>query len=196
MRLLLLNFVAATALIIPIVLGAQSPNTANPWAIAGGLGVGAALVPESSAPVYFDATQITARIEVQRSLGRGLFGGAAMMATLGTEGGDCVGIGPCAPQFRHHWAKATLSYVHRNALRQWIPVASLGAGFARLPETAGTPARSPAVNTMLLSGSVDMPLLVGARSALLAGWESSVLPNAPGGRVFVHTLVLTARLFP
>jgi hypothetical protein len=49
---------------------------------------------------------------------------------------------------------------------------------------------------VLLNAAVDLPLFVRPRTALLLGWESSLLPNAPGDRILVNTFVLTLRTVP
>lgn len=78
-----------------------------------------------------------------------------------------------------------------STVRRWMPIPTLGAGIARLQNWD-----APASNTMLLNAAVDLPLWVRPRAALLLGWESSLLPNAPGDRILVNTLVLTMRSVP
>lgn len=53
-------------------------------------------MPESRTPVYFDALQQTARVALQRNVGAGVSAGVSLTTTVGTEGGDCAGIGPNA----------------------------------------------------------------------------------------------------
>ncbi len=184
----------ATMCVGPCMLNAQSNAQPNGWVLSAGAGVGVANVPTSTTPVYFDATQLTARLAVQHAIGAGFFGGVSLLATVATEGSDCV-FGPCAPHFRHHAASASLSYVRGSTPRRWIPIGSLAAGVARLPEHwASTPGtRTPSASTFLLSGALDLPLIVRRRTALLVGWEGSVLPNAPGDRVTVNAITITMR---
>ena len=174
----------------PGLLRAQPADARSPWNFTAAVGAGVADVPRSTAPRYFDSSQLTARVGVQRTLGADLYGGVSLLGTLATEGGDCT-LGACAPQFRHHALSATLSYVRGNIVRRWMPIPTLGAGIARLENWD-----TPASNTMLLNAAVDLPLLVRPRTALLLGWESSLLPNAPGDRILVNTLVLTLRTVP
>ncbi len=185
---------ALTAALLPCVLAAQSREKTTGWAIAASIGAGVADVPTSPTPVYFDASQVTARLAVQRSLGAGFAGGISLLGTIGTTGSDCA-LGPCAPQFRQSAASATITYIHRASIERWIPIVSLAAGYARLPEqwAAAPETRTPAAGTLLLSGALDVPLVIRSRSAVLVGWESSVLPNAPGDRIAVNTIVFTVR---
>lgn len=194
MRLRLFSLVTATACVLPGFLNAQPPSPTRGWVASGSLGAGVANVPDSRTPVYFDATQLTARAAIQHTLGAGFLGGVSLLATVRTAGSDCT-LGPCAPQFRHHAASATLTYVHGRTVQRWIPIASVATGVARLPEQwAATPGtRTPAASTWLVGGAVDLPLVVRPRTALLVGWEGSVLPNAPGDRIVVNTIVLTVR---
>lgn len=188
--------ITAAVCTVPSLLKAQVQAQAptSGWVIAAGLGVGVANAPASSTPVYFDATQLTARVAAQRTLGAGFSGGVSLLSTLGTEGSDCA-LGPCAPQFRHHAASATLTYVHRQTVKRWLPIVSVATGVARLPEqwAAAPGTRTPAASTWLVGSAVDLPLVVRPRTALLLGWEGAVMPNAPGDRVVVNTLVLTLR---
>jgi hypothetical protein len=75
MRIRSFNLIVSTALLLPCVLGAQSRE--NAWAFTAGLGAGIANVPTLASPVYFDASQVTAHLSIQRALGGGLFGGVA-----------------------------------------------------------------------------------------------------------------------
>ena len=194
MHLRLFSLITATVCVVPHMLNAQSPEPTNGWVIAASLGAGVANVPNSPTPVYFDATQLTARLAVQRTLGAGFSGGVSLLATLDTQGSDCA-LGPCAPQFSHNAGSATLTYVPGRTVQRWIPIASLSAGVARLPEQwAATPGtRTPAASTWLVGGALDLPLMVRPRTTLLVGWEGSVLPNAPGDHVVVNTIVVTVR---
>lgn len=181
--------------ILPHTLRAQENDSAGGWVIAAGLGLGLANVPESRTPVFFDALQQSARVAVQRNVGAGVSAGVSLTTTVGTEGGDCVGIGPCAPRFSHRTVSGTLTYVRGQRLRQWKPMATVAAGLARLPETrASAPnTRTPAKNTWQLGAAIDVPVLIGPGTALLLGWETQVIPDAPGGAVTVNTLVMTLR---
>lgn len=190
----LFALIAATVCVAPRLLNAQPHAPTNGWVVAASLGADVAIVPDSPTPVYFDATQLTGRLAVQHALRAGFSGGVSLLATLGAEGSDCT-LGPCAPQFRHHAASATLTYVPGGIVRQWIPIASVAAGVARLPEqwAAAPGTRTPAASAWLLGGAFDLPLVVRPRTALLVGWEGSVLPNTPGDRIVVNTIVITAR---
>lgn len=194
MRNQLLSLLTVALCVTPLALTAQANEQANGWVIGASVGAGASSVPTSPTPVYFDATQLTARVLVQHAIGGGLYGGLALMGTLSSTGSDCT-LGPCAPPFRQHAGYVTLNYVPGRAIHQWTPIVSALVGVARLPEqwsaTPGT--RTPAVNTLTLGGAIDVPLLVRPRTALLVGWEGSVLPNAPGDRIAVNTLVITVR---
>lgn len=152
-------------------------------------------MPESRTPVYFDALQQTARVAVQRNVGAGVSAGVSLTTTVGTEGGDCLGIGPCAPRFSHRTVSGTVTYVRGARLRQWKPMATVSAGLAQIPETwaSGIDARTRATSTWQIGAAIDFPVLIGPGTALLLGWEGHVIPEAPGGGVGVNTLVMTLR---
>lgn len=181
--------------VLPHTLRAQENDSARGWVIAGGLGLGLANVPESRTPVYFDALQQTARVALQRNVGAGMSAGVSLTTTVGTEGGDCAGIGPCAPRFSHRTVSGTLTYVRGQRLRSWKPMATVAAGLAQIPETwaSGLNARTPAKSTWQIGAAIDFPVLVGPGTALLLGWEGHIIPDAPGGGVGVNTLVMTLR---
>lgn len=181
--------------VLPHTLRAQQKDSASGWVIAGGLGLGLANVPESRTPLFFDALQQTARVAVQRNLGTGVSVGVLVSTTVGTEGSDCLGIGPCAPRFSHRTVSGTLTYVRGTHLRQWKPMATVSAGLAQIPETwaSGIDARTPARSTWQIGAAIDFPVLVGPGTALLLGWEGHIIPDAPGGGIGVNTLVMTLR---
>jgi hypothetical protein len=81
-------------MVSPCLLRAQSADPAPPWTFSAALGAGVADVPTSTAPRYFDSSQLTARLGVQRALGADLHGGVSLLGTFATEGGDCT-FGPC-----------------------------------------------------------------------------------------------------
>lgn len=188
-RILTLLAVAA-----PIAVRAQRSDASARWAFSAAIGAGVADVPKSASPTYFDASQLTARVGAQRQFGAGLFGGVSLLATVGATGSDCI-FGPCAPHVRQHVLSATTSYVHAGVIRRFIPIVSLAAGVARLPEQwASFPRdRTPAANTLSLTAAFDIPLYVRQRTALLLGWETGVIPNAPGDAIHVNALVLSLR---
>ena len=181
--------------VLPHTLRAQETDRSRGWVIAGRLGLGLANVPESRTPTYFDALQQTARVALQRNVGAGVSAGVSLTTTVGTEGGDCVGIGPCAPRFSHRTFSGTLTYVRGQRLRSWKPMATVVAGLAQIPETwaSGLNARTPAKSTWQIGAAIDFPVLVGPGTALLLGWEGHIIPDAPGGGVGVNTLVMTLR---
>jgi hypothetical protein len=90
---------------------------------------------------------------------------------------------------------ANITYIPARAIRRLIPILSLAAGLARLPEqwAAAPRGRTPAANALSLSAALDVPMYVRPRAALLLGWETGVLPNAPGDPVRMNALVLTLR---
>ena len=177
-----------------MALHAQRHDDLSRWAISVGVGAGVASVASSAHPTYFDASQLTARVGVQHAIGGGLVGGLALVATIGVTGSDCT-LGPCAPQVKQHVLSANVAYHYRRAVRRFVPIVSLGAGVARLPEqwATGVLPRTPAASTVSTSAALDVPIFVRPRAALLIGWESGVLPNAPGGRIRTNALVLSAR---
>jgi hypothetical protein len=194
---LLAVFLSAIALTTTTVQ-AQSGARSSGWSYGIGVSAGLANVPSSADPVYFSASSLATRLVVRRDVGNGLSGGLAFTGTLGVTGSDCV-MGPCAPQFKHHALAATLSYARGNSLQQWIPMATVGAGVARMPEQwAISPNRqtTSAQNSLLLNAALDVPVYVRSRTALLVGWESGLIPNTSGGRVTLNALVLSMRFTP
>lgn len=181
-------------LITPMVLHAQQADGLPRWALSVGAGAGVASVPRSAQPTYCDASQLSARVGAQHVIGGGFVGGLALATTIGVTGSDCT-LGPCAPQVKQHVISASVAYHYGRALRRFVPIVSLSAGVARLPEqwATGDRRRTPAANTVSASAALDVPIFVQQRTALLIGWETGVLPDAPGGRIRTNALVLTVR---
>lgn len=198
MRTRLLAVFSSAVVLTATALQAQPRERSSGWTFGVGVSAGVANVPSSSDPAYFDASNLATRLVVQRDVGNGFSGGLAFTGTLGVSGGDCV-MGPCAPHFKHHALNATLSYALGRSLQQWIPMATVGAGVARMPEQWGALRNRQTTaggNAVLLNAALDVPVYVGSRSAVLLGWESGVIPNALGGRVALNALVLSMRFSP